>query len=818
MLEIIYIFIFVLFLYAYNEKNKANKGLLELKQNEPDFTKAVDEFEYFLDGSKYFNNRKYENWSKKYQYLQEGIDFNFSKVTVEKEFKEIILKYLKYKNNTRIIIDDYNEKFIEKESERIIALLDERGIESDGDQRKSIVCEEDCTLIVAGAGTGKTQTILGKVAFLCLDQKILPEEILLLSFTRKATQELKIRTNQISNELDVGTFNSFGFSIIGKVLGEKPSVAFGDEGLYQKFINKLFNARLESDCDFLSLAIDYFLYYLHPIELYSRYETKDEYYKSLRAGNILTIKKEKVKSIQEAMIANFLFTHKIDYEYEREYEYKTSNKEHYQYKPDFYLSDYGIYLEHFGIDRKGNTHFTNNKEQNKIDSKKYNADMEVKRDFHSQYKTNLIETYSYEFFEGNWKEKLIEKLQRFGVELEKRPESEILREIKKGEYIRLITPLICTFLNLMKSRNFSIEDIKNKFEKNKDERGTAFMKIFEDIYEEYSQYLKDNNKVDFNDMLLQATNYIRENKYIHNYKYIIIDEFQDFSFSKYRLICAMLEQNLNTKLFCVGDDWQSIYRFAGSDVNLMLNFEKYFGFTKMLLLEKCHRFNNQLAEITNDFILINQHQLKKKLYSDVQAENDSLQVKFKKNDEDKKPLRDTLDYINEIARKNNAIASVFLLGRYNFNKLKEMDYEHWRFVKVEFMTVHLAKGLTCDYAIILNNETGKYGFPSEFADDPLINAVLSEIDPSPHSEERRLMYVAMTRARNQVFLLAQQKNKSLFVRELEKKNQSENNTNLCPKCGGEMVAKTGPYSSFYGCSNFPYCKYTKKIEQSYVND
>ncbi|MFH1048797.1 MAG: UvrD-helicase domain-containing protein [Patescibacteria group bacterium] len=824
MFEIIFISIAILsvLLYVYYETYKANRGISDLKRCGESFQKAVEEFESFLGGYKYFNNKKYEKWNEEYKFLKEQINFDLSKATSEKRFKEIIQKYSDYQNNARKIIDGYNEKFIEKESERILPILDERGIKSDHNQRKSIVCEEDCTLIVAGAGAGKTQTILGKIVYLCLDQKVHPKDILLLSFTKKAAQELKTRTYQISNELNVGTFNSVGYNIIGRVQEKRPSVAFEDESLYQKFINKLFNSKLRSDNEFLNLAINYFLYYLYPVELNSGYETKDEYYKSLKAGNILTIKKEKVKSIQEAMIANFLYTHKIDYIYEREYEHKTSNSKYSQYKPDFYLADYSLYLEHFGIDREGKTHFTKDKEQNEIDSRKYNMDMKAKRDFHSQYKTNLIETYSYEFFEGNWKEKLIEKLQRFGVKLEKRPESEILEEIRKREYIRLITPLICTFLNLMKSCNSSIKDVKNKFEKNKDERGVAFIKIFEAIYEAYSQHLKDNDEVDFNDMLLQATDYVSENKYIHNYKYIIIDEFQDFSFSKYKLIRAMLKQNPDTKLFCVGDDWQSIYRFTGSDVNLMFNFEKYFGFTKMLLLEKCHRFNNQLAEITNNFILINKHQLKKKLYSDIQAENDSLQIKFKESDEDIKPLRDILEYINGIARKNNAIVNnVFLLGRYNFNEFRGIDYSYYRFIKVKFMTVHLAKGLTCDYAIILNNETGKYGFPSEFADDPLINAVLSEIDPSPHSEERRLMYVALTRAKNQVFLLAQQKNKSLFIRELEKKNQSEDNIKLCQDCGGEMVERSSRYGKFYGCSNFPYCKYKENItiinEQSTVN-
>ncbi|MEA1936708.1 MAG: UvrD-helicase domain-containing protein [Patescibacteria group bacterium] len=818
MFEIIFILIIVLFFVfsIYYETYKANKGLLDLRHYKEDFQRAVEEFESFLDGAEYFNNRKYENWSEKYKYLLKKINFNLSRAVTEKIFKEIIQRYLNYQKNARKIIDEYNEKFIKEESERILPILDKMEIKSDSRQRESIVCGEDCSLVVAGAGTGKTQTVLGKVAYLYSDQKIKPEDILLLSFTRKATQELKDRIHKISNKLHIGTFNSIGFEIIGKALGNKPSVAFENKNIYQKFINKRFNSKLKSDKEFLDLSINYFLYYLYPIELSSGYKNKDEYYKSLKAGNILTIKKEQVKSVQEAMIANFLYAYKIDYEYEKKYEYKTSNSKYSQYKPDFYLSDYNIYLEHFGIDRDRNTHFTNNEEQNKIDSTKYKADMEEKRNFHLQYKTKLIETYSYEFFEGDWQGKLTEKLQKFGVKLEKRPENEILAEIKKVEYIRIITPLICTFLNLMKSCGSSVEDMKNKFEKSNDVRGLAFMKIFERIYELYDYHLKENNEIDFNDMLLSAAQYVNEDKYVHNYKYIIIDEFQDFSFSKYGLIRAMLDQNPNTKLLCVGDDWQSIFRFSGSDVNLMLNFKKYFGFTKTLKLEKCHRFNNQLAKITNNFILTNKHQLKKKLYSDIQVKTKPMQIINKTSYEDILPLKNILEGIDTQAQKDNIIVNdVLLLGRFNHDIPENIDYDCYKNIKnIEFTTIHLAKGLTCDYAIILNNKTGKYGFPANFSDDPIINMVLSEVDPSSHSEERRLMYVAMTRAKNKVFLLNYKKNESIFIRELERENKFRGNIKLCKECTGEMIERDGTFSRFYGCSNFPYCRYTEKIARN----
>lgn len=684
MFEMFYILIAVLLvlLYFYFETCKANKCLLNLKQYIKDFQEAIEVFEKNLNGTEYFNNKKHQDWQERYKFLKEKINFDPSKTTIEKEFNKQITKFVNYYDNARKIIDNYNNDYVEKESENISSLLDKLEIKSDKEQRKAIVSEEDHTLIVAGAGTGKTQTILGKVAYLCLKKKVNPENILLLSFTRKAAEELKTRTDRISNHLVAATFNSIGYKIIGQVLGKRPDIAFEDETLYVKFINSLFNSKLKTDDEFRDVAINYFLYHLYPIELHSGFETKDEYYQSLRAGNILTIRKEKVKSIQEAMIANFFYTHKVNYEYERKYKHETSDVLHAQYKPDFYLSDYDIYLENFGIDKEGKTHFTNNEEQNKRDTLKYNADMRVKRNIHLQNKTELIEIYSYDFSEGNWQAKLTEKLSKHGVKLEKRPDEEILNEVRKGEYIRMITPLICTFLNLMKSGNYAIEDIKKKFKKKNDLRGLAFMKIYEPVYELYKNYLKEKNEIDFNDMLLKAADYIINNNYIHNYKYVIIDEFQDFSFSKYKLISAILAQNPNAKLFCVGDDWQSIYRFAGSDVNLMINFEKYFGFTRQQSLEKCHRFDNRIAEITNDFILNNKHQLNKKLYSEIQAKDDSVQIVYKTGEKEIVSLKNILEDINQNAKQKGVfINDVLLLGRFNHDKPKNIDYRLYRNIK-----------------------------------------------------------------------------------------------------------------------------------------
>ncbi len=795
---------------------RANDNLLAVEPHGNEIKNAIAEMDAFLSGKEYFNNRKYENWVNRYKHLADKASFDFERATTKGDLKELVQKFQECYKQGRRIIDEYNDNFLEKESEKISSLLNKLKIESTEDQRKSMACGEDHTLVVAGAGTGKTQTIWGKVAYLCEEQKVKPEEILLLSFTRKATEELKDRLAKIDENLNISTFHGVGYDILGEVLGKKPTLAFNNEIDGKRYINQLFKSKLAGDGNFAKVAIDYFSYYLHPILLLPQYETKDEYYRSFKTRRITTFRRDVVKSAQEAMIANFLYLHKIDYEYERPYKYDTSDKNYSIYRPDFYLPDYDIYLEHFGIDRNGDTHFTTNKEQNKRDSLKYREDMKVKREMHKLHRTRLVETYAFEFQERKWQESLTSKLTKQGVIFGQRNEEEVLEELKKGEYISLITPLIYTFLNLLKSRGKSPEEIEGIYKNAGDERGMAFMKLFKPIFESYTDYLKEDQRVDFNDMLLSAAKFIEENRYVHHYRHIIIDEFQDFSFSKYVLIKAMLEQNLDAKLFCVGDDWQSIFRFTGSDVNLMFKFEEYFGFCRTFKLEECHRFNNQLAKISNDFILKNKHQLKKALHSNSNLSAAPLQIVYKAEEKDLAPLKNILEELNEFAEQNDiVIQKVLLLGRYNHDKPNNLtSYKYKHIKRIEFLTIQGAKGLTCDFAIVLNNSTGKYGFPSDIEDDPLINAVLSEKEPYLYAEERRLMYVALTRARHQVFLLADKRFSSPFINELEKSSHKADRIFICSECGGIMKIRKGPFGQFWGCSNFPLCQHKGKIERS----
>jgi DNA helicase-4 len=316
-------------------------------------------------------------------------------------------------------------------------------------------------------------------------------------------------------------------------------------------------------------------------------------------------------------------------------------------------------------------------------------------------------------------------------------------------------------------------------------------------------------------MIIKATKFINEGKVSIKLKYIIIDEFQDFSVSKYNLIKALCNQNPEVKLFCVGDDWQSIFRFAGSDISLMTNFEEAYGFTRKKQLVMTNRFNDRLAVVSNRFILKNPYQIHKEVQANKHVTNETVEVVSNKYANDKDHLlREILDSLNKDSIADNNISSVFILGRYNFNKPKMLEEYRQDFKKlsIEFLTIHASKGSEADYVIIVDVTNNKLGFPTGVTDDPILNIVLSKDEFYPHAEERRLMYVAMTRARNKVYIMTEDGKKSIFVLELEGSKHSDDNLIRCEECGGEMVLRKGRYGSFYGCTNFPDCRHTKKVD------
>jgi DNA helicase-4 len=819
--SILVIAILIFGAYKFSEflKNRRSLNLLlGLKKHEPEFKNALGEFNGLSRQNWYISDRQYRLWKTKYQYLAEMFSPVVYKVKTRDQFKKLVTDFADfYYKGRKLFIDRFNENFVKRESLPIRQILTAKQIQNNRDQVTAIASDEDNTLLVAGAGTGKTTTILGKLAYLAERVKVKPEDILLLSFTGRAVEELGDRISKKfgDNSVKAQTFHSFGLSIIGKVLGQRPDLAFPTKTAKQSFLNEQFSL-LSKSPDYLHRAVEYFAYYFKPVILKPGFKNLDDYYKYVKTEQNLTLKKELVKSQQEVMIANFLYINGVNYQYEAPYKHKTSNSEYRQYKPDFYLPDYDIYLEHFGVDKNGQVHFTQDEQQNAAQSKKYQEEMEWKRATHKEYETKLVETFSYEFADKNWKELLTKKLQTLNVKFSQRNMAEILDGLKESGSVRQITELFLTFLDLTKSNGYSAQKLREIVSARNNPREQAFIDIFSPIYQAYEEHLARTNSIDFHDMLIQAASFIAEGRYKTSFKYIIIDEFQDFSASRSMLIQAICEQSPETKLFCVGDDWQSIFRFAGSDISLMTNFEQAYGFTRKNQLVTTNRFNNRIAVVSNQFILKNPDQIKKEVRSDKTVSEEAVEIRYKKSSNETEQL--LLEILGTISNKSlPEKVKVFLLGRYKFNKPENLSKIQNRFknLSIEFLTIHGAKGAEADYVIILDVVSGKYGYglPSEITDDPLLGIVLSKAEPYPHAEERRLMYVAMTRARHKVFIITENGKQSVFVLELEGSKKSETSALKCRECGGEMVKRQGPYGDFFGCSNFPNCSYTIKAKE-----
>ena len=310
-------------------------------------------------------------------------------------------------------------------------------------------------------------------------------------------------------------------------------------------------------------------------------------------------------------------------------------------------------------------------------------------------------------------------------------------------------------------------------------------------------------------------------RYRSQFGYVLVDEFQDISPGRARLLKALLNQSPTAQLFAVGDDWQAIYRFAGSDIAIMREFKERFGASERIDLATTFRCADRIAAVATKFVLRNSAQIHKDVSSVRKADGPSVHVGLP-GEECPDLLGETLERIVADAAQQDESVTVLLLGRYGHTRpenLAQLMRERPA-LSLKYMTVHGSKGLEADYVLVLNLCSGKYGFPAEIADDPLLDLVLAASEGYPHAEERRLLYVAITRARRGVYLLADSGSPSPFVKELLHDDDYDvtafgrltERDVACPTCvDGRLVRRqnTQNRSVFYGCSHYPYCEHTQ---------
>jgi len=719
-------------------------------------------------------------------------------------------------------------------------------------QRKAVLTDGKNICVNAGAGSGKTFTILAKVLHL-LDQQIAkPEEIVVVAYNNRVAAELRTRISKLSSsfpnlkeklkrisisegeecpecnqkievalhrcesnkkyiERKIHTFHSYCYDQLKK--NETKKLAKFLEPKENKLIElrkaKFFEGLVQEigskNKAFYKKINKFFLSYLQSYKnIFEDITSMEEYVRLIKPRQVaLKIVEEddeevhlQVKSIEELEIANFLYLRGIEFKYEDEYKGKLPDQwdrwdDSRTYKPDFHLFkknekgeiEYDEYYEHFALDKKLNPpkYFR--------DIEKYKKDYEIKKKL---FDGKLICTYSYQKIDDTLFDSLVKQLRARGIKVPDEnvvSDEEAIEKFREAGYFTYFASLLSNFLTHFKLRESKLTKLKSKvdtswfkklFEGTENKRARVFVEIFELIYTGYQQKLQKDSRVDYEDMLIEGKKYI-ENQ---NLKFLIVDEFQDISPLRARVLQQIQKYNKNIQLFSVGDDWQSIYRFSGGDIKIIVKqYDQYFGKREMVDLGLTYRFNDRLCELTSSFILKNKDgQLDKKIrgrqdYNEIPLsifkQTTSERSRFKINFSLKIHLLKVLDKI--FKEEGNSKLKILFLARYNdyiyrngYEDLKRYIYSIFKSKKrfIEFSTVHRAKGDEADYVFLMNVNDGYLGFPSTIENDPILNLVVDDIDNFEHEEERRLFYVALTRTKKRVYLYGERG--AYFIEEIHK--------------------------------------------------
>ncbi|MBP3200702.1 MAG: UvrD-helicase domain-containing protein [Lachnospiraceae bacterium] len=804
-------------------------------QNVKEFNNAFVEL---LNQDKYIARSDYkflvENFQKTYNRFLELKESEMLAMYCEKNnmsidtVKYFIEKYEEIKNlkEDSKMITNHNEKFIkeklinEKSYLDNILKSDNPNIILDENQRKVVLSDEDYTLVIAGAGTGKTTTVEAKVKYLVDKKGIKPEEILVISFTNKAVEELKKRiVDKLKIPCRISTFHSLGYMIANNDAENKKTPV--TEGYLYVKINEYLKKYVLGKKDKVDELIKFFAMYIDAP--YSENDIKKifEYienadFKTLKSyigeykvefidkisNQKRTINNEILRSYDEVKIANFLYLNSIDYEYEKispisPVSFQKSKK---LYTPDFYVKqgDKECWIEHFGMINEDDTSEILNDDS----IYKYIKEKNDKIRAHKNANLDLICTF-HKYNDGDDCIKHLKKeLSTKGFEFNKRDSEEVYKKFVdccESKYIDKFAKLIMRFINNFKSRGWEEKEFKTLKTNNKLKSGNVrndiFLNICESCYSYYQDCLREEHKLDFQDMINESTR-VLDNLDVYksnlNYRYIFVDEYQDISLQRFDLT-KELSKVCDAKIIAVGDDWQSIYAFSGSDIDCFLNFKKMMGYSNEIKIENTYRNSQELIDIAGGFIQENKKQIRKTLYSPKRIDKPIIIETYKdvydKNDRIKDKnyyLGMVVDHIlGEIVDKNiienKKSNEILLIGRFGFDAYKlvkfsdlfeynesnkKMKSKTYPFLDLTFLTAHSSKGLSYDNVIIINAENGLYGFPSQKESDPIMKMVTKIDNSFDKAEERRLFYVALTRTKNRVYIAAPQNKPSKFIIEL----------------------------------------------------
>lgn len=712
------------------------------------------------------------------------------------------------------------------------------------DEQLDAVLSEKNTLVTARAGSGKTRTLIAKLIYLFEKKGLRDNNVLAFCFNHDASVEISDRLNnrcKISGvskyeDYDVAkTFHSFSrnaFMPEGKILADRT-----------RLIKQIINELRRSDFEFSRRMYDFFRRETLRIDR-KNFEKPEDFYRYIRNSEYTTLNNEKVKSKIEKYIADFLFEYGIDYIYERSYyPYKISFEGAYvsreeknrwsnfveekkEIVPDFYLPQYNLIWEHWGVDGSETNLEVRQFENTVGDYQEYLKNRAWKQKFwSSRWRNSLSNINKYNrdiksvttFLETTHKQlelgtrenverELYRILSSKGIRLQKLPEKVLIDKVWEKS-IDAFTILIDQFINKLQQNYFdNIDTFIEKAKEVKEERSLTYYRMGFQVYKKYIEILSSNNNkgefavynnyvYDFNQLIYDCSRRIRAGELddrLKEVKWLLIDEYQDFSRLFDYLINSILERNGEIKLFCVGDDWQAINRFAGSDLKYFKTFANRYSNSALLNIRNNYRSENHIVHFANRFMDkygFHGARPKSSIISKGKSEeidinglfvgkfnDENIYIKYLQERENKK--FEKAKYLKACADiiKGNQDKKIMVLNRSNTILSKELEEFNIVLRKIcsEFMsaekfnenvfvkTVHKSKGEEADIVIVLNVN---YGVFPVYNNNNALFEVFDETVIDAMEDELRLYYVALTRAKHSLYVLYDGDNKSGFIME-----------------------------------------------------
>jgi DNA helicase-4 len=694
-------------------------------------------------------------------------------------------------------------------------------------QHEAVVGDDKRLLVLAGAGSGKTKTLLQKIIYLIEEKGVKPSSILAITFTKNATNEMIDRLiisadmsgnyekllldkrvgaadkdieRQIQQRkynwiagLTVKTFHSFCYNVLRnygvnefdnqfKIITDEKVNSDEEIGKHiapeRAFdvMHKILIEHCQSNHYLLKLKRHILDYFVDRIDRRQEFKFPNKYEK-----NYTTLDGTKVRSKSEQFIADWFYRHSIKYEYEPNLNVKDFN-----FKPDFYIPAANLYIEHVSdlsystVNKeaqfqKGEILFVKTFEEMTKDSAVFNYELDriVKNRLPSDYHKTVALNFSEEF-------------------------NGYLEAVK--DFVKQVMRVT----DMMKVENIDNDDVMEKALKDPHERVRVFYELAIPVIKSYASYCTDKSYLDFNDLISKCASLFKNqedivSKYKAQYECILVDEFQDVNNLQVELLKLMLTDK--TQLFCVGDDWQSIYGFRGSNVRYTVDFEKHFEGARTIKLSLNYRSTQNIVGASNEVIKHNKFKVEKSVQASKMSEHKIVVYSGNNQDENIKFCSDKIKELIETGVRNDEI--LFLYRRSKmfdpyFNEFKKEG------IRIQGKTIHASKGLEAKVVFIIGLTEGKEGFPDIWLEDRIFQVIKKANHDELMEEERRLFYVAITRAKDKLFLVTEKGKESSFLKEipdmytvrttLPVKSVVEEILN-CPKCYSQLekLHKFCPY-------------------------